>query len=75
MMENGITFSKTQNMTATLKFAPLSDSDYAIAMLEAKIEFDAWEAGKRKGRKANKAKFRAQRLAKLDARKAGFYED
>ena len=44
-------------------------------MLEAKIEFDQWERDKRKGRKADKAKFKAQRLAKLDARKAGLFED
>jgi hypothetical protein len=34
----------------------VGDSEYASAMLEAKIEFD-------------------QRLAKLDARKAGLFED
>ena len=49
----------------------VGDSEYACAMLEAKIEFDAWERDKRKGRKADKAKFKAQRLAKLDAEKAG----
>jgi hypothetical protein len=54
----------------------VGDSEYACAMLEAKIEFDAWERDKRKGRKANKTKFKAQRLAKLDAQKAGaFVED
>lgn len=47
----------------------LSPAEYLQAMKEAKAEFDAWEADKRKGRKATKATYRAQRLAKLDARK------
>lgn len=40
--------------------------EYQLAMLEAKLEFDAWEQRKRRDRKSNKEKYRAKRLAKLD---------
>lgn len=58
-----------------LTYGPLSAAEYTQAMVEAKREFDAWEASKRKNRKADKAKFRAVRLAKLDARKSTFFQD
>lgn len=53
----------------------VGDMEYESAMLEAKIEFDAWERDKRKNRKADKAKFKAQRLAKLEAAKEFGDED
>jgi hypothetical protein len=53
----------------------VGDADYASAMLEAKIEFDQWERNKRKNRISDKAKFRAQRLAKLDAMKENLFQD
>lgn len=53
----------------------LTASEYKQAMIDAKVEFDAWESDKRKTRKGSKAKYKAQRLAKLDAQKAKFFED
>lgn len=53
----------------------VGDAEYPSAMLEAKIEFDAWERDKRKNRKADKAKFKAARLAKLEAAKEFGDED
>ena len=44
--------------------------EYHSLMMEAQIEFYMWEEEKRSGRKADKAKHKAIRLAKLDARKA-----
>lgn len=44
-------------------------SEYLQAMKEAQEEYDAWALGKRSNHKANKEKYRAQRLAKLDAMK------
>jgi len=45
--------------------------EYQNAMNEAKAEFEAWERNKRTNRKVTKAKFKAQRLAKLDMEKLG----
>jgi hypothetical protein len=39
--------------------------EYQQAMLEAREEFVAWEKNKKKNRLSDKAKFKAQRLAKL----------
>lgn len=44
--------------------------EYHCLMMEAQIEFYLWEEDKRKGRKADKEKHNAIRLAKLEARKA-----
>ncbi len=43
--------------------------EYHCLMMEAQIEFYMWEEEKRLGRKADKAKHKAIRLAKLEARK------
>ena len=51
------------------------DAEYASVMLEAQVEFDEWERGKRKNRKADKAKFKAMRLAKIEAAKEFGDED
>lgn len=40
-------------------------SEYQQAMAEARAEFVAWEKNKKKNRISDKAKFKAQRLAKL----------
>lgn len=40
-------------------------SEYQQAMAEARAEFVAWEKNKKKNRLSDKAKFKAQRLAKL----------
>lgn len=40
-------------------------SEYQRAMAEAREEFVAWEKNKKKNRLSDKAKFKAQRLAKL----------
>jgi hypothetical protein len=40
-------------------------SEYQQAMAEAREEFVAWEKNKKKNRLSDKAKFKAQRLAKL----------
>jgi urease accessory protein UreE len=40
--------------------------EYATAMREAKLEFEAWERDKKRNRKTTKEKYKAQRLAKLD---------
>lgn len=40
-------------------------SEYQQAMAEAREEFLAWEKNKKKNRISDKAKFKAQRLAKL----------
>lgn len=40
-------------------------SEYQQAMAEAREEFLAWEKNKKKNRVSDKAKFKAQRLAKL----------
>lgn len=53
----------------------VGDIEYPSAMLEAKIEFDQWERDKRKNRRAEKAKFKAIRLAKLEAAKEFGDED
>jgi hypothetical protein len=39
--------------------------EYQQAMLEAREEFVAWEKNKKKNKLSDKAKFKAQRLAKL----------
>lgn len=44
--------------------------EYHCLMMEAQIEFYLWEEEKRKGRVADKAKHKAIRLAKIEARKA-----
>jgi hypothetical protein len=44
--------------------------EYHSLMMEAQIEFYMWEDEKRSGRKADKAKHKAIRLAKLEAKKA-----
>lgn len=44
--------------------------EYHYLMMEAQIEFYLWEDEKRRGRVADKAKHKAIRLAKLEARKA-----
>lgn len=44
--------------------------EYHCLMMEAQIEFYLWEEEKKRGRKADKAKHKALRLAKLEARKA-----
>jgi broad specificity phosphatase PhoE len=41
--------------------------EYQQAMLEAREEFLAWEKNKKRNRVSTKEKYRAQRLAKLDA--------
>lgn len=41
--------------------------EYQQVMAEAKAEFQAWERNKKRNRVSTKEKFRAQRLAKLDA--------
>ena len=40
-------------------------SEYQRVMVEAREEFLAWERNKKKNRVSDKAKFKAQRLAKL----------
>lgn len=40
-------------------------TEYQQAMAEAREEFLAWEKNKKKNRISDKAKFKAQRLAKL----------
>jgi len=44
--------------------------EYHALMMEAQIEFMEWEAEKRVNKKIDKAKHKAIRLAKLEARKA-----
>lgn len=44
--------------------------EYHCLMMEAQIEYYLWEEEKKVGRKADKVKHNAIRLAKLDARKA-----
>ena len=41
--------------------------EYQRAMVEAREEFLTWERNKKRNRISTKEKFRAQRLAKLDA--------
>lgn len=41
--------------------------EYQKAMQEAREEFLTWERNKKRNRVSTKEKFRAQRLAKLDA--------
>jgi len=41
--------------------------EYQRAMVEAREEFLTWERNKKRNRVSTKEKFRAQRLAKLDA--------
>lgn len=53
----------------------LTASEYKQAMIEARVEFLEWESSKRKNRRMTKAKFKAVRLAKLDARKSKFFEE
>lgn len=43
--------------------------EYHCLMMEAQIEFYLWEDEKRRGRKADKVKHKAIRLAQLEARK------
>ena len=51
-------------------------SEYQRVMVEAREEFLAWERNKKKNRVSDKAKFKAQRLAKLHMRemKGASYE-
>lgn len=44
--------------------------EYHGLMMEAQIEFYMWEEEQKRNRKADKAKHKAIRLAKLEARKA-----
>lgn len=44
--------------------------EYHTLMMEAQIEFYMWEEESKRARKADKAKHKAIRLAKLEARKA-----
>jgi hypothetical protein len=43
--------------------------EYHALMMEAQIEMYLWDEEKRRTRKSDKAKFKAIRLAKLEARK------
>lgn len=61
--------------TQPTKIKMLTPAEYVQAMKEAKIEFDQWFADKRKNRKSDKAKFKAQRLAKLDAARDGSFDN
>lgn len=44
------------------------DKSYEQLMLEARVEYLEWIAEGKRSRKSDKAKFKAQRLAKLHAR-------
>jgi hypothetical protein len=48
-----------------------TDPEYLQAMKEAKAEYEAWIQDSKKERKMTKAKFRAQRLAKLHMQEMG----
>ena len=49
----------------------MTEQEYRQAMWEAKVEYDAWLRDSKKERKATKAKYKAERLAKLHMQEMG----
>lgn len=49
----------------------MTEKEYQQAMREAKAEYDTWLKENKRGRAATKAKYKAERLAKLHMQEMG----
>lgn len=66
--DKGLLYNMTTN-EKTMMIGYQTLDEYHALMMEAQIEMYLWDEEKRRTRKSDKAKFKAIRLAKLEARK------